>query len=575
MKKTAFLMSFVICLAILNSIAFAIIRDNLEVKKISNELAGVQYSSECFSECHLPLRIKWLGSDISLQKSELKYYKTKVEGLDTIESVNMKYLTKQNVNEWVSDISCETQYTMNLTPYEDCIDNGHFEVIEKLVWKSLPSNIPIKANEWYYIDIIAKRTPSLIKSGIDIVPEIKGIMFPEMDWFNTSWTKKQPIDVWVDSGTTERDFPIGINVTHDFSMKNDFGDLRFTNSTEDSELCYWVQEKSDGEWAFVWLNVDSNISTTNYTPYMYYGNPLANTTSNINCTFPFGDDFEDDIIDTDKWTVTSGSPYEANGIVNCTIFVNGTSCWLNGDVDILDPLIIEMRMNWNKAFGHRIGTNIGWREQAIDRDCILIDNATNDVIEPSCSESADGGGRTQGTGFVISETVWAKVKMIINESEARFYKDGQYTGLVLTNVPNGTAIPLSMLINGGGGGQSGWFAWDWAFIRKYFEPEPNYEFGPEEPEGIDILVSEVKVHKDFFCFDGNSVYNETIIQNNTSVSTLTYDYCDNGCNEENLIITVFDNEPSLCNPNEWLQWITFSIVIIIIIYLLFLRKWKK
>ncbi|RLC33933.1 hypothetical protein DRH14_04085, partial [Candidatus Shapirobacteria bacterium] len=65
----------------------------------------------------------------------------------------------------------------------------------------------------------------------------------------------------------------------------DFDDLRFTNEEENQSLDYWIESKSDGEWAYVWVEIDS-IDTNNGTQaYMYYGNPSANSMSNYDNTF--------------------------------------------------------------------------------------------------------------------------------------------------------------------------------------------------------------------------------------------------------------------------------------------------
>ena len=64
---------------------------------------------------------------------------------------------------------------------------------------------------------------------------------------------------------------------------------------------YWIESKSDGNWALVWVEIADNITTTNQTlAWMYYGNTGGVSTSNGTNTFILFDDFS---TDTDSlWT---------------------------------------------------------------------------------------------------------------------------------------------------------------------------------------------------------------------------------------------------------------------------------
>ena len=89
-----------------------------------------------------------------------------------------------------------------------------------------------------------------------------------------------------------------------------------------------------------------------------------------------------------------------------------------------------------------------------------------------------------------------------------------------------------------------------------------------EPEPNITLALNGTYHR-YSCIDDYSVKNiTTIINGNTTNTTLEFTLCDNGCNEDNLIITMFGNEPSLCNPEEWLSILMFIAFAIIIIKLI-------
>lgn len=167
-----------------SAIAFAITYGNLEVRLVREPMAfdpdGRIYTPYCLN-CHLPLLIKWDGSDINLLRSELKTYKTQIEGLDDINSIHVEYLHNVSYQESICD---KVWNASNSSYYSDC----HLQDAWRGEWRALPSTIPIKSGKWYMIDIIGYREPSTAFSAIDLVPEIKGILFPEFAWWNSSYS---------------------------------------------------------------------------------------------------------------------------------------------------------------------------------------------------------------------------------------------------------------------------------------------------------------------------------------------------------------------------------------------------
>ncbi len=78
----------------------------------------------------------------------------------------------------------------------------------------------------------------------------------------------------------------------------------------------------------------------------------------------------------------------------------------------------------------------------------------------------------------------------------------------------------------------------------------------------------------YYCSDDYSVKNTTILSGvnitggfNVSES-LEFYLCENGCDEDNLIIDILDNNPNLCNPKEWLSWVYFIVALIGVMALL-------
>ena len=117
-------------------------------------------------------------------------------------------------------------------------------------------------------------------------------------WWNTNWQKRKPINVTENSGATLTNYAVAMNVTYDDDMQPDFDDLRFTiyDSTvyDEVKLDYYIESKSDGSWAYVWVEIPKIPANNNATIYMYYGNSSVTSESNASATFIFWDDFEQD-----------------------------------------------------------------------------------------------------------------------------------------------------------------------------------------------------------------------------------------------------------------------------------------
>jgi hypothetical protein len=78
------------------------------------------------------------------------------------------------------------------------------------------------------------------------------------------------------NSNTLTDYQVAINLTYSSNMQPDFSDIRFTyyNSTSGTEtqIPYWIENKVNSNWAYVWIKVP-NIPASGYaTIYVYYGN---------------------------------------------------------------------------------------------------------------------------------------------------------------------------------------------------------------------------------------------------------------------------------------------------------------
>jgi hypothetical protein len=173
----------------------------------------------------------------------------------------------------------------------DCIKYKEEEKdAEREIWvetKDL-SNYKFTKGEAVYIKLNGKNK---IGENTDWIPTIYNLDIKEMAWWNSTWLYKQQVNLSTASGYTGTNYQVGLNITYTANMQADFDDLRFTEDTEATELSYWIESKSNSNWAYIWVKVPANITTTATTIYMYYGNPSATTTSNGTNTFEFFDNF--------------------------------------------------------------------------------------------------------------------------------------------------------------------------------------------------------------------------------------------------------------------------------------------
>ncbi len=104
------------------------------------------------------------------------------------------------------------------------------------------------------------------------------------------------------------------NVYFGGNAKSDFSDLRFTKSDGVTLLDYWIESYTSGVNATVWVEVDSIPASPNTVDiYLYYGNPEAISASNPEATVLLYDNFDDGVIDPNKWTNKGGVVVEENG----------------------------------------------------------------------------------------------------------------------------------------------------------------------------------------------------------------------------------------------------------------------
>ncbi|RLF97134.1 hypothetical protein DRN58_09125, partial [Thermococci archaeon] len=183
------------------------------------------------------------------------------------------------------------------------------------------------------------------------VEKIKSTEGTPEDWMDSSWTKRKKITVTNSSGDTLTDYQIKLKVLFDSDMNTDFSDLRFTDTDGKTLLPYWIEEKTDGNSATVWVKIPE-IPSEEKTIYMYYGNPTATSESNGENVFEFFDDFN--TLDTDKWQIDTDSYSVSNGILR----INKGAISLKNALsfNLNDGYILEGKIKYHETIDAYSGT---------------------------------------------------------------------------------------------------------------------------------------------------------------------------------------------------------------------------
>jgi len=272
----------------------------------------------------LPIVLK-VNRDMLLPKNLLKILKRHSQNLEFKNSY-IEIATNKTINhsKWISNISCQvigynitnlSNGTIINQTLTNCTDNGYWNnwTDWKWEWKKLNKDVMLKANEFYLINIHADWKAGLGERKVDVVPSINNLPFSDLAWWNVNWHVRKQLNFT--STQSANNYAVRVNITYDSDMQSDFDDIRFIDN--DNELEYWLENKSDGNWAVYWVKV--NLTNGVKSIYVYYGNPSATTTAEIFSnffehirdilTFDADNDKVYSIKDGTEWTATkAGSP---------------------------------------------------------------------------------------------------------------------------------------------------------------------------------------------------------------------------------------------------------------------------
>lgn len=269
----------------------------------------------------------------------------------------------------------------------------------------------------------------------------------------------------------------------DSKSRTDFGDIRFRDNDEETELAYWIQNKTDSDHAVFWVKLIDDLSS-DVTIYIYYGK--AETTYNGNGPDVFSilfDDFDDQTVGNSPEDWTDGDSLGYYKVRDDQYVTYDKS--LRAEI-VSGGKIIKKNLGATQSGLFVMEYSI--RQDSLNQDFGFKTRSTDEV--QATFVKFDGAGGLYyclSSGDVkimdVNADQWYRIQLIINIANQVYdiYVDGN---LEKDDAPfwgdQADDIAKIELITIGSG-----YRWaDNIFDRKYVDPEPTHgAWGQEETEG--------------------------------------------------------------------------------------------
>ena len=302
------------------------------------------------------------------------------------------------------------------------------------------------------------------------------------------WSYRKQIDIT--SYSTVNNYQLRLNITYNSHMQTDFDDIRFTD-TSDNLLSYWLDEKSDGNWAVFWVKVN----LTNTSIYMYYGNSTVSTVSNISTTFVFGDDASSDRSDEYSYNTniylsdssgtitydTSNSYYKLEGTINYHYHIFPT------DAENLTNFCVYLHFKMESD-----GTNPYMGPGMLDNSGNIVHHSRSGIYTGGVHQIMSWTSSSysilvdHSVSSGISKSTWYYDEICYDGSTltSRLYNNSKYS---LDNASTSVSFTnrvgsIYYFIDNTGTTGSVYGVFDLLYIRKYTSPEPTYSIGTEQSD---------------------------------------------------------------------------------------------
>lgn len=278
------------------------------------------------------------------------------------------------------------------------------------------------------------------------------------------WTRRAPLTI----SNFQADFQTKFVVTYDPDMQPDFDDIRFYDTAASRQLPYWIESKTDGVSATVWVKTGTGNSVS-----MYYGNASATSASSAASSFEFYDAFDGNAIDTSKWTITNSTGFTvSDGYLhgtNNTGRLTSKTAHSSGVILVIKARTSTIAPNGQMIGGFYISTS----------NSIGIINYPGSTYYRNDSTWVATVGQQPSNNLLYTITSMnsstVNLKIYNLDTSTVFWDSG-----TLTNTVSGEPIVLGQRYDNGYTGQTYATDWDYVYVRKYAATEPSVATGSEE-----------------------------------------------------------------------------------------------
>lgn len=282
--------------------------------------------------------------------------------------------------------------------------------------------------------------------------------------------------------------------------QTDFDDIRWTDNDGNTLLDYWLEQKSDNDYAKFWVEVADSLSGDPVTIFMYYGNSTVDSISSGSDTFIIFEDNEDG----GKYVWTLGA-YTSSALVDTPVAPEGTySRRVYGSSGVYyaryaRATTTSLSASNRLAFwiyvvgtGSRTDTLVNFGEPTVSTQNL------NAVPTAMCDGAGAGKHRTGNfsymdgsftrSNYLLSSSTWYFIEILVKSTtEADYFLYAQ-DGTQLANITGvsmdgfSTSTTYVYLYSGTYGSYITNSYFDAIRAGKYIDPEPEHgAWGSEEP----------------------------------------------------------------------------------------------
>jgi hypothetical protein len=339
-------------------------------------------------------------------------------------------------------------------------------------------------------------------------------------WWNTDFAKRTNITVTNAGSDGLYNYQVLINKTYDSDMQTNFNDLRFTwfniSDSSEVEIPYWIEDKVDSSWVYVWFKVPYIRGSESETVYIYYKNSTSvSSVSNITNTFIYGVDWTNQTSLPSNWFNTSQVSYTFSSTTGISLIVSSPYLgWSRG---------IFLNSTFTPPFAVRTIGMVGTSDYSWATGIVTSANTTNVIegngntyefrsgswgIQPVVSGDTQGG--TYGGNCALNTPY--TIEAIYGITHQNITKNS--TLQVNRTGANQSVVYISYM---GLSDQTRTSRMQQSIVRNYIDSEPIYSVGSEEAYCDYIIDSCQSLN------ETNKVYclNNTIANSSSSCFTFT------------------------------------------------------